>query len=202
MITDAKTVRGFTLIETLVAISLLAVAIVAPMTLVGQSLSAAYYARDEITAYNLAQEGIESVRSLRDGHILERAINGTAVDLLGGIPINTPFIIDTRNNEIWKVSDLSCGPDVHLKIDPGGSLYGYGLLPNPDPCSTTDGWTGTYFTRTLTASYVGPASVNGGKDEIRVTVAVTWLASNGTKRGPFTIQEDMYRWVDDGTAAK
>ena len=50
--------KGFTLIETLVAVSLLTVAIVAPMTLTARSLSAAYYARDQITAFHLAQEAI------------------------------------------------------------------------------------------------------------------------------------------------
>ena len=62
---------GFTLIETLVAISLLSVSIVAPMALASQSLAAAYYARDQITAYHLAQEAIEAMRSIRDRQILK-----------------------------------------------------------------------------------------------------------------------------------
>ena len=49
-------IRGFTLIETLVAISLLMVAIVAPMSLTARSLATAYYARDQITAFHLAQK--------------------------------------------------------------------------------------------------------------------------------------------------
>ena len=65
-ISHQKTSRGFTLIETLVAVSLLAVVIVAPMSLTTQSLSSAYYARDQMTAFHLAQEAIESVRSVRD----------------------------------------------------------------------------------------------------------------------------------------
>src|SRR3989338_949042 len=61
---------GFTLIETLVAISLLTIAIIAPMALTAQSLATAYYARDQITAFYMAQEAIEGVRALRDGQIL------------------------------------------------------------------------------------------------------------------------------------
>ena len=57
-----RTTRGFTLVETLAAITLIMVAIVAPMGLTVQSLSVAYYARDQITASNLAQEGIEAVK--------------------------------------------------------------------------------------------------------------------------------------------
>ncbi len=62
--------RGFTLIETLVAVSLLVIAIVAPMSLVSQALTTAYYARDQVAAYSLAQDGIESVRAVRDGNLL------------------------------------------------------------------------------------------------------------------------------------
>ena len=93
--------RGMTLIETLVAISILAVAIVAPMTLTMQSLSSAYYARDQVVASNLAQEAIESVRAVRDGNILRIALNGpdvacTPTSLLCNIPIDTDF---TRSEE-------------------------------------------------------------------------------------------------------
>ena len=61
---------GMTLIETLVAITILTVAIVSPMSLTMQSLSASYYARDQVIAFNLAQEAIESLRARRDANIL------------------------------------------------------------------------------------------------------------------------------------
>lgn len=57
---------GFTLVETLVAVSILLVAIVGPMTIVQKSLQLGYYANDRVTAVYLAQEGIESVIRLRD----------------------------------------------------------------------------------------------------------------------------------------
>src|SRR3954462_4723522 len=87
--------RGFTLLETMVAVTLLAVAIVAPMSLTVQSLTSAYYARDEVTAFYLAQEGVESVRDFRDNNILFNSQGGTPVDLLNGIQLNSPFRIDT-----------------------------------------------------------------------------------------------------------
>src|SRR3989344_4562639 len=91
---------GFTLIETLVAVSFLIFAITAPLPLVSKSLSSALYARDQVTAYNLAQEGIEVVRAVRDGHILQNALSGTSVDLLQDIPKDQEFIVDARNNSI------------------------------------------------------------------------------------------------------
>jgi type II secretory pathway pseudopilin PulG len=80
---------GFTLVETLAAITLIMVAIVAPMGLTVQSLSVAYYARDQITASNLAQEGIEIVRSMRDANVLSTS-EGTPFNIFcGGSPCGT-----------------------------------------------------------------------------------------------------------------
>ena len=67
---------GFTLLETLVAITLLTIAIVAPMSLTTQALGSAYYARDQITASYLAQEGLEAVRSVRDANIISNSLGG------------------------------------------------------------------------------------------------------------------------------
>lgn len=187
-ITSIFSGRGFTLIETLVAISLLSVAIVAPMTLVSQSLKSAYYARDQVTAYNLAQEGIEAVRAIRDGNILVNALTGANVDLLTGIAVDgQSFVIDARNNEIW----TTC-TDTPLKTD--GTLYGHGT----DPCTQNgaDGWTPTRFHRTIVASFVDVAH-----DEIRIESTVRWRTGSYQERS-FTIYENMYRWIEDGSAAE
>ena len=113
--------RGFTLVETLVAVTLLTVAIVAPMTLTSKSLAAAYFAKDQITSFHLAQEAIETVRHARDHNILETAL-GTPMDLLAGIPDTTgaPFIVDTRNDTMTLCPGGVCPP-----LETDGNLYGY-----------------------------------------------------------------------------
>lgn len=62
--------KGFTLIETLVAIAILTTAMVAPFYALQESIKSADVSRDEITGSNLAQEGVEYVRSIRDGNYL------------------------------------------------------------------------------------------------------------------------------------
>jgi type II secretory pathway pseudopilin PulG len=171
-----------TLIETLVAITILTVAIVAPMSLTMQSLSAAYYARDQIAAFNLGQEAIESVRSIRDGNILRIAYDQPHADctpttLLCTIPIGTAFTIDTRNNAISTCS----GTCPYLQTD--GDLYGY-----------QSGWASTKYRRTVEAEYV-----EGTQDEIRVTVTVEWTTGGLNQVRSFTIYENLYRWVNDGS---
>lgn len=61
---------GFTLIETLVAVALLAVTIVLPYHAIQRSLYATYSARDDLVASTLAQEAIEYVRSIRDNNYI------------------------------------------------------------------------------------------------------------------------------------
>jgi type II secretory pathway pseudopilin PulG len=183
-----KRLEGFTLIETLVAVSLMVIAIVAPMSLVSQSLTTAYYARDQVAAYSLAQEGIETVRAVRDGNILSNATQGTSYDLLLNIPINQDFTADARI--AGGTGLVSCGIGVCplLQVDTTNTLYGYQA-----------GWNDTKFRRTLNAKYVGPATLNGGQDEIRVTVTVTWETATGRTRS-FKMYSNMYRWVEDGAA--
>lgn len=180
--------RGFTLIETLVAVSLLSISIVAPMSLTAQSLSTAFYARDQITAFNLAQEGLESVRAIRDGQILQisQNVDASSIDLFGPIPIDTDFTIDSRESDVARAIQTCSGTCQPLQTD--GALYGY----DPD----TVVWPATYFTRTIRASYVGAS-----QDEIRVSVTVSWPTANMQRR-TFVIYDNLYRWVSDGSGAQ
>ena len=62
--------KGFTLIEALVAISIVGLAIGGPMYAANRALVASQIARDKLTAIYLAQEGIEQVRYVRDSRYM------------------------------------------------------------------------------------------------------------------------------------
>lgn len=177
--------RAFTLIETLVAISLLTTAIIAPMALTAQSLGSAYYARDQVTAFYLAQEAIESLRAIRDSQILQiaKSADASSINLFGSIPLNNqPFTVDTTKSD--PADAISTCSDVCQPLQTNGTLYGY-----------QNGWTDTNFTRTVTAAFIA-----GTQDEIRISVTVSWQ-TQGIKVRSFTISSDMYRWVNDGSGA-
>lgn len=188
-VSSVREKAGFTLIETLVAVSLLSISIVAPMSLTAQSLATAIYARDQITAFNLAQEGLEAVRAVRDGQILEISQNAdaSAIDLFGPIPIDKDFTIDSREANPQKAM-TDCPNTGCPSLQTDGTLYGYD--------DDTQNWPTTYFKRTLRVHYVGASN-----DEIRVTVTVTWPQPNGQTR-TFLIFDNLYRWVNDGSAAE
>lgn len=181
---------GLTLIETLVAVTLLAVAIVAPMSLTTQSLSSAYYARDQMTAFHLAQEAIESVRSVRDENILAGQL-----DLLEGIPSgNVPFVIDTRDNEMTVCNQGTPAQCPYMRTPTSSSdptFYAYrNVDSSEDIYSTPLGWANTRFRRTIRAEMLA-----GTNDEMRVTVVVSWQTGAFQVR-TVTMRENLYRWVD------
>ena len=60
--------KGFSLIETLIAITILAVALVGPFIAVRTALQASYVARDQLVASMLAQEAMEYIRTVRDNN--------------------------------------------------------------------------------------------------------------------------------------
>ncbi len=174
--------RGFTLVETLVAVTILLVVITGPMTIASNGMKNSYYAGDQTTAVYLAQEAIEAVQKLRD----DNALAAYNVYKTGGV--YSGFTIDwwTNLNPNCKDSDgcdvdFSSGSLVFnrdcttislclLKVDTGGTyssrVYGY-----------TAGWSDSTFTRRI---QVG--ALSGGA--VPVTVTVSWNASvfNNTTR--------------------
>lgn len=64
------TTRGFTLIETMIAITILTFAVAGPLVTASRAIVAAQTARDQLTASYLAQEGVEYVRAMRDKEYL------------------------------------------------------------------------------------------------------------------------------------
>jgi prepilin-type N-terminal cleavage/methylation domain-containing protein len=65
-----KSNSGFTLVETLIAISIFSVSIIAFMSILGGGISDTSYVKTKIIASYLAQEGIEYVRNMRDNYVL------------------------------------------------------------------------------------------------------------------------------------
>lgn len=181
--------RGFTLIETLVAVSLLVIAIAGPMSLAAQSLSSAFYARDQMTAFHLAQEAVEAVRFVRDGNILaNNAAGSPTTDLFAGIPDTTgrAFTVDIRYDDPSQSMKLCNGPCAPLSYDSSTSLYGYGVGSN---------WQTTRFTRSVSV-----IAIAGSQDEFKVTSEVRWRSGAFQER-TVIINENLYRWLPDSTSS-
>ena len=62
---------GYSLVEALVAIAVLLIAMVGPMTIAAQGIKSSRFALEQNTAFFLAQEGVETVFRIRDNYALE-----------------------------------------------------------------------------------------------------------------------------------
>lgn len=60
---------GFTLIETFVAITILVLAILGPLAMFARVIMNANYAKNQVIAFYLAQEGLELVNNIKDNNI-------------------------------------------------------------------------------------------------------------------------------------
>jgi len=157
--------QGFTLIETLVAIIILTVAIAGPLTIASKSLSSALLARDQITAFFLAQEGVELVRNTRDTNSL------TGNPWLSGIPNTSggPFSVDGKT----LVMSTCSGVCPYLKYDEASGFYTYASGEDTD------------FRRTLSVVEINP-------NEVEIAVTVEWVT--GIYDRSFTIREHILDW--------
>lgn len=72
-------VTGFSLVETLVAISILLIVIVGPMTIIAGAAQSTNFSSEQVTASFLAQEGLELAQKERDDLVLS-AFNAGATE--------------------------------------------------------------------------------------------------------------------------
>jgi prepilin-type N-terminal cleavage/methylation domain-containing protein len=174
---------GFTLLETLVAISILVIAITATFSAAQNGLSSALDVRDQITAFYLAQEAVEMVRNTRDSNSIERAENPAAIPAISWIKglaenLSDPCafgkvcIVDATNN-VFTACPTGSGSCPNMRKDSTAGLYGY-----------NGSWNTTSFNREITLSPVNPT-------ELVVEVTVTWGRS--TTRS-FTVNEVLRDW--------
>ncbi len=180
--------RGFSLIETLVAVVILVSAIVGPLTLAQRSIRSAVYARDQVTASFLAEEAIEYIRMMRDGNELRRRSNWLFG--LSGDCLEQLCQIDTREDRDDAVSQCSrregplyesnCFPLAFEKVT---GKYGYG---------TGVGWENTQFVREVRIDTI-PNGDRTSDDEAKVEVKVLWKTGDLPLR-TVTVREYIYDW--------
>ncbi len=151
--------KGFTLVETLVAITILIMVIVGPMTIAQKGVQSAYFANDQVTAVFLAQEAIEGVRVLRDELALDANSTGSTVtdtaSWLSGLSCTGGCKYDTQypSNPFIQCTGGNCAS---LYVNNVTGAYSHNSGDSPTP-----------FTRVITIGALN----NGG---VPVDVLVSW----------------------------
>lgn len=187
--------KGFTIIEALVAISILTIAVTGPLSLASKGLSYSSYAKDEITAFYLANEAIDTIRNIRDTNNNSGAagadnwlkLDSSGTTLVGGSGKDFYF-------DVWKnppdLKSATHGDGAVLKTCESNELTRFGHVFS---------WTGlggecdniteeSIFSRTVK---ITPLPDSASPNEIRVTVTVSWETRTGIQRS-VVISENLF----------
>lgn len=167
--------KGFTVLESIVAIAVVSLAIAGAFSAVRTGLSASSAAKEQTKAYYLAQEAIEILRNKRDSNGLNRFINGSSVSWRAGIS---------------EPGD-QCAPGGICRLDATameGAFAAYCGIDTGDnwnvcPPLHQDGTTFVYnYSGSITTNYVREIKIeNIGDDEMVVTIRIAWSHA-GTPR--------------------
>jgi len=193
--------KGFTLVETLVALALILMALVGPVSLITRGIYSFASSKSKVIAVNLAQEGVELVRLIRENNIACDSLNGGAPWAWnrnsfppagpGTVMFGTTFGVD-----IQSFTDIHC---------PTGSQS----ISTPQ-LSTSCADPLRFNLNTGTYSYVGgnptaffrcveiksppdspDADIPPG-DQMDVISTVTWTERGSAKE--LTLRERLYHW--------
>ncbi|MEK7566807.1 MAG: prepilin-type N-terminal cleavage/methylation domain-containing protein [Patescibacteria group bacterium] len=154
--------RGFTLLETLVAVSILSLALAGILSLSAIGIHSSSNSANQIKAFFLASEAVEYVRNKRDNNIL--AGSGWLSGLSG---CEAGCSIDAFNDTI----SVCAGVCPKIKFNSATNLYGY--------TSGTD----SIFTRKLTIT-------QSVAYEIKLSSEISWQ-QGGISRN-FVLEERLF----------
>ena len=120
---EDSTARGFTLIETMIAVTILMLAVAGPIYAASRAIVAAQIGRDQLTASYLAQEGIEYVRAMRDDEYLAAyAAGGTTVSTTAWTNFLTNPLSDTATISGCETTTCTLDPSLPMGTGNGAAL--------------------------------------------------------------------------------
>lgn len=167
--------KGFTIIESLVAITILILAITGALSAMQIGISSYIFSKNEISAFYLAQEGFEQIRNLRDENSLKGQSWLTAISASVGDPcyFGNVCIVDTVANTLTRCSG-GAGSCPVLRQNASTGFFGYDAS-----------WPTTVFRREIVLT-----SINA--NEVSILVTVDW--SKGVVNRQFRARENIFNW--------
>lgn len=182
---------GFTLVEAMVAISILSLAVTGPLLIAQKGLGSSVYARDQITAFYLAQEAVEYIRNVRDSNRITGISWLSQFDECKEDGSGRKCQIDSQyadfspivSPDAIKLCDSPSSPNPPcpvLSLDTTNNIYGYG---------SGGDWKPTIFTRTISID----DRVNPNQEAV-ISVTISWNTKLFTPLKTFTIKEYIFNF--------
>lgn len=185
--------KGFTLVETLLAVLILAIAITGPLTIAAKGLQLTLISRDQVMAGALAQDALEYVHFVRDTNRLNNqdwlagldgVSNGHTTNQAGGQATCTGgnyCTVDSLADQVtYCGASLAACASTYLYYNSSGGNYTY----------QSSGNTRTIFSRTIT---VITPSAGGNSGEADVRVVVQWKDVGGFTR-TVELRDALFNW--------
>lgn len=183
---------GFSLVETLVAITILLIVIIGPMSISSSAAKSTSFASEQVTAFFLAQEGAELIEKARNDLLLEH--------FSGSNPDPWADFTRTVNPGLYRQCYTANGCNFSINAD------GTGTLTAPASCSGQDGCKvnldaensslrsrftpGTTGTPTLYSRNIRLQIVSA--NEVSVTSVVTWRSGFSRDDQQVTVQTSLF----------
>ena len=172
-----KRQKAFTLIEVLIAITILTIGILSGFVLVTRALYNVAVIKDRLTASFLAQEGIELTRQIRDSNFLRILNNEESADWKDGLADGS-YTIESKvgSEDSIKLVSVDAGEAPNFFYDNNTKIYNY---TNGEP---------TDFNREIKIT-TSPDS----DDEIRVESIIKWKTR--TIDFNLIVEDHLYNWM-------
>ncbi|MCX6753269.1 MAG: prepilin-type N-terminal cleavage/methylation domain-containing protein [Candidatus Nomurabacteria bacterium] len=176
--------KGFTLVETLVAISIFTISVLGMVSILSNGITDTEYAKDKVIATYLAQEGIEYVRNIRDENILFADSQGWSnfqTALVPCVPSTGLGCGMTNNIDKTAINFFQCiNPvDCELYINQGSGEYHYDV-------GGSSGDTDSGFNRVISTKF------DPSTDRVTVYSVVSWNQKSGPQN--VTFSESLFNW--------
>ncbi len=167
--------KGFTIVESLVAITILVMVIIGATSAVQSGISSYIFSKDQIIAFYLAQEGFEQIRNIRDENGLKNQdwLTGLSTNPSDPCYFGNACIVDP----VVSATPTMCsspGNCPMLRQDTGTGFFGYNAS-----------WPSTIFRREIVLTQIN-------SNEVSILVTVNW--SKGIASRQFRARGNILNW--------
>jgi prepilin-type N-terminal cleavage/methylation domain-containing protein len=194
--------KGFTLVETLVAVTILLLVITGPLTISMSTARSTEFASEQVVAFFLAQEGAELAQKARD----EIMLPGLASSVNNWNNFANHAGVGVGSGLFLSPCYLGTGCGLEVNKDANGTLtvkdcgvsattcllsYNSGAVRSPYTYSTGIGTTPTKYTRTI---YFEKGA---GDYDVKVTSKVTWRTGNLRQEQKVVVETFLFDIYDN-----
>jgi prepilin-type N-terminal cleavage/methylation domain-containing protein len=205
---NTTTQSGFTLVETLVAITILLVVLVGPMTISSKAAQSSSFSSEQVTAFFLAQEGLEIVQKARDDLLVRSfATDATVADRAAWAAFTDAGNSGTYRfcYELYTATAGGCGlemisrasgpaptSDIRTPVDCGTATqatcnirFDFSNVRSKFTHTSAGGSVTTPYNRRIFLTLISP-------NEVAVRSVVTWQSGNARQRQRVEVESRLF----------